>query len=160
VFCVLDDVCKTVTKVDPDNAFADRVSACSTNEHFKHRGKAFTIKHYAGDVTYEVGGMAEKNKDTLFKDLLETIKLAENTFLSQTLFPEEVDRDSKKAPTTFGYKIKSQANDLIATLMKATPHYVRCIKPNDEKKSNHFIKDRVMHQVCTPLAPPRRRSAL
>jgi myosin-1 len=98
-------------------------------------------------VTYEVGGMPEKNKDTLFKDLLETIKLAENTFLSQTLFPEEVDRDSKKAPTTFGYKIKSQANDLIATLMKATPHYVRCIKPNDEKKSNHFVKDRVMHQI-------------
>lgn len=98
-------------------------------------------------MTYETAGMPEKNKDTLFKDLLETIKLAENTFLSQTLFPEEVDRDNKKAPTTFGYKIKTQANDLIATLMKATPHYVRCIKPNDEKKANTFVKDRVMHQV-------------
>jgi myosin-1 len=144
VFCVLDDVCKTVTKVDPDNALADRLSACNGNEHFKHRGKAFTIKHYAGDVrvatlssircanasppcnspridslslsqvTYEVGGMPEKNKDTLFKDLLETIKLAENTFLSQTLFPEEVDRDSKKAPTTFGYKIKVQMSSSLA----------------------------------------------
>lgn len=57
-------------------------------------------------MTYEVAGMPEKNKDTLFKDLLETIKFAENKFLSETLFPEQVDRDDKKAPTTFGYKIK------------------------------------------------------
>ena len=51
VFCVLDDVCRTVTKVDADSSLCDRLTACGTNPHFKHRGKAFTIKHYAGDVS-------------------------------------------------------------------------------------------------------------
>jgi myosin-1 len=35
------------------------------------RGTAFCVKHYAGDVTYEVAGLVEKNKDTLLRDHLE-----------------------------------------------------------------------------------------
>ncbi|KAL6066179.1 Myosin-1 [Balamuthia mandrillaris] len=147
IFCVLDDVCKTVSKTNPDNAFAERVNCCNENPHFKHRGKAFTVNHYAGDVTYEISGMVDKNKDTLFKDLLATIKLAENKFVSQVLFPEEVDEDDKKMPTTATFKIKNQAAKLIDTLMKSTPHYVRCIKPNDDKKADYYVKERVMHQI-------------
>ena len=30
--------------------------------------------------------------------------------------------------------LQSQANLLVDTLMKCTPHYVRCIKPNETKK--------------------------
>jgi len=147
VFCVLDDVCKTVTKVDADSSLADRLSSLAQHEHFKHRGKAFTIKHYAGDVTYESNGMVEKNKDTLFKDLLETIKISDNRFLNSILYPEEVDRDDKKMPTTASFKIKNQAGQLIKTLMKSTPHYVRCIKPNDQKKSDCYDRERVLHQI-------------
>lgn len=37
-------------------------------------------------VTYESAGMIEKNKDTLFKDLLETIKLSDFAYVSFNLF--------------------------------------------------------------------------
>lgn len=69
------------------------------------RGTAFCVKHYAGDVTYEVAGLVEKNKDTLLRDHLEVLKMTDNELLL-ALFPDEIDTDSKKLPTTAGFKIK------------------------------------------------------
>ncbi|CAJ0950036.1 unnamed protein product [Ranitomeya imitator] len=40
-----------------------------------------------------------------------------------------------------------QANDLVQALMKCTPHYIRCIKPNETKKSHDWEDSRVKHQV-------------
>lgn len=73
------------------------------------RGNAFCVKHYAGDVTYEVVGMVEKNKDSLLKDHLEVLQLTDNELLL-ALFPDEIDTDSKKLPSTAGFKIKVNIN--------------------------------------------------
>ncbi len=69
------------------------------------RGGAFLVKHYAGDVTYEAAGMVEKNKDSLLKDHLEVIQMTDNELLL-ALFPDQIDTDSKKLPSTAGSKIK------------------------------------------------------
>lgn len=63
------------------------------------------MKHYAGDVMYNVSGMTDKNKDVLNKDLLDLAVNSSNPFL-QGLFPDRPDPDSKKRPPTQGDKIK------------------------------------------------------
>ena len=63
------------------------------------------VKHYAGDVMYNVTGMTDKNKDTLIKDLLDLVGASGNVFL-QGLFPDRPDPNSKKRPPTQGDKIK------------------------------------------------------
>ncbi|XP_013926053.1 PREDICTED: unconventional myosin-If-like, partial [Thamnophis sirtalis] len=63
------------------------------------------------------------------------------------LFPEKLDADKKGRPTTAGSKIKKQANDLVNTLKKCTPHYIRCIKPNETKRPRDWEESRVKHQV-------------
>lgn len=63
------------------------------------------IRHYAGDVTYNVAGMTDKNKDALIKDILDLVDASKDQFL-HTLFPDRPDPDSKKRPPTAGDKIK------------------------------------------------------
>ncbi|KAM7388082.1 hypothetical protein PAMP_024283 [Pampus punctatissimus] len=65
----------------------------------------------------------------------------------RSLFPENLNTDKKSRPTTASSKIKRQANDLVNTLMKCTPHYIRCIKPNETKRPKDWEESRVKHQV-------------
>lgn len=148
VFATLNDACATA-HADPaaaDNTFVQRLSGLSSHPNFQARQGNFIIKHYAGDVEYAVQGMTDKNKDQLLKDLLVLVGQSSNQFV-HTLFPHQVDTDNKRRPPTAGDKIKVSANDLVATLMKASPSYIRTIKPNENKSASEFNEANVLHQI-------------
>lgn len=129
-----------------DQAFAQRLNLFSSNPHFELRQNKFVIKHYAGDVTYDVDGITDKNKDQLQKDIIELMGTTQNSFIS-SIFPVNIDTDSKRRPPTAGDKIIKSANDLVETLSKAQPSYIRTIKPNETKSPTDFDDQRVLHQV-------------
>ncbi|KAL9101498.1 MAG: hypothetical protein Q9163_003246 [Psora crenata] len=148
IFAALNDSCATAHADSgaADQTFVQRLNALSTNPHFQPRQGQFVVKHYAGDVNYAIDGMTDKNKDQLLKDLLNLMKASKKQFV-QTLFPGHVDQDDKRRPPTAGDKIKASANDLVATLMKASPSYIRTIKPNDNKSPTEYNTGNVMHQI-------------
>ena len=43
-------------------------------EHYVGFSAGFTIHHYAGKVTYEAEGFADKNRDVLFRDCIELMQ--------------------------------------------------------------------------------------
>ncbi|KAI4217326.1 MAG: hypothetical protein LQ351_000635 [Letrouitia transgressa] len=148
VFAALNDACATA-HADPsaaDQTFVQRLNALSSNPHFQPRQGQFVIKHYAGDVGYAVEGMTDKNKDQLLKDLLNLVSESSNNFV-HTIFPHQVNQDDKRRPPTAGDKIKASANELVSTLMKAQPSYIRTIKPNDNKSPTEYNTANVMHQI-------------
>lgn len=148
VFAALNDACATA-HADPgaaDQTFVQRLNALASNPHFQPRQGQFVIKHYAGDVSYAVEGMTDKNKDQLLKDILNLVGASSNSFV-HALFPHQVNQDDKRRPPTAGDKIKASANDLVATLMKASPSYIRTIKPNDNKSPTEYNTANVMHQI-------------
>ncbi|SMN18848.1 similar to Saccharomyces cerevisiae YMR109W MYO5 One of two type I myosins [Maudiozyma saulgeensis] len=129
-----------------DQAFAQRLNLFSSNPHFELRQNKFVIKHYAGDVTYDVIGITDKNKDQLQKDLVELMGTTQNEFV-KVIFPDNVDRESKRRPPTAGDKIIKSANELVETISKAQPSYIRTIKPNQTKSPNDYDDRQVLHQV-------------
>ena len=148
VFAALNDACATA-HADPtaaDGTFVQRLNALSSNKHFENRQGQFLIKHYAGDVMYSVEGMTDKNKDQLLKDILDLIEGCGNDFLRE-IFPQQVNRDNKRRPPTASDKIKASANDLVQTLMKAQPSYIRTIKPNENKSPTEYNQGAVLHQI-------------
>ena len=148
VFAALNDACATAHADSgaADQTFVQRLNALSSNPHFQPRQGQFVIKHYAGDVNYAIDGMTDKNKDQLLKDLLNLVSESSNNFV-HSLFPHQVNQDDKRRPPTAGDKIKASANDLVGTLMKATPSYIRTIKPNDNKSPTEYNTGNVMHQI-------------
>eukprot|EP00074_Homo_sapiens_P071885 XP_011526327.1 unconventional myosin-If isoform X2 [Homo sapiens] len=155
IMSVLDDVCATMhaTGGGADQTLLQKLQAAvGTHEHFNSWSAGFVIHHYAGKVSYDVSGFCERNRDVLFSDLIELMQTSEQAFL-RMLFPEKLDGDKKGRPSTAGSKIKKQANDLVATLMRCTPHYIRCIKPNETKRPRDWEENR------TGDSPPRGDSA-
>ncbi|EGV99903.1 Myosin-Ie [Cricetulus griseus] len=149
IMSILDDVCATMHAVGEgaDQTLLQKLQMqIGSHEHFNSWNQGFIIHHYAGKVSYDMDGFCERNRDVLFMDLIELMQSSELPFI-KSLFPENLQADKKGRPTTAGSKIKKQANDLVSTLMKCTPHYIRCIKPNETKKPKDWEESRVKHQV-------------
>lgn len=148
VFAALNDACATAHADSgaADQTFVGRLNFLGQNPNFENRQGQFIVKHYAGDVSYAVQGMTDKNKDQLLKDLLNLVGSSSNPFI-HTLFPNQVNQDDKRRPPTASDKIKVSANDLVATLMKAQPSYIRTIKPNDNKAPKEYNVGNVLHQI-------------
>ncbi|XP_061838995.1 myosin IEb [Nerophis lumbriciformis] len=149
VMSILDDVCATMhAKGDgADQTLLQKLQGqVGSHEHFSSWNRGFVIHHYAGKVSYDVGGFCERNRDVLFNDIIELMQGSEFPFI-RALFPENLEAEKRGRPSTASSKIKKQANTLVKTLMKCTPHYIRCIKPNETKRPHDWEENRVHHQV-------------
>ncbi|XP_068426002.1 myosin IEb [Clinocottus analis] len=146
---VLDDVCATMHAKGEgaDQTLLQKLQGqIGSHEHFSSWNKGFIIHHYAGKVSYDVSGFCERNRDVLFNDIIELMQSSEFSFI-RALFPENLEAEKRGRPTTASSKIKKQANSLVQTLMKCTPHYIRCIKPNETKRPQDWEDKRARHQV-------------
>uniref|UniRef100_A0A8C8CN71 Osteoclast-stimulating factor 1 n=1 Tax=Oncorhynchus tshawytscha TaxID=74940 RepID=A0A8C8CN71_ONCTS len=144
IMSILDDVCATMHAVGEgaDQTMLQKLRvAINSHEHFNSWNQGFIIHHYAGKVSYDAEGFCERNRDVLFSDLIELMQSSE---IPQNSNPPT----HPPTPHTHTHRHKcKQANDLVQTLMKCTPHYIRCIKPNETKKPKDWEESRVKHQV-------------
>uniref|UniRef100_A0A4W4GQV4 Osteoclast-stimulating factor 1 n=1 Tax=Electrophorus electricus TaxID=8005 RepID=A0A4W4GQV4_ELEEL len=143
IMSILDDVCATMHAKGEgaDQTMLQKLRMQINNhEHFNSWNQGFIIHHYAGKVSYDAEGFCERNRDVLFTDLIELMQS------SEIYWCKCQHRQTKKKKERKAHSNK-QANDLVSTLMKCTPHYIRCIKPNETKKPKDWEESRVKHQV-------------
>jgi len=122
----------------------------------KDAQKCFNIIHFAGNVSYNVTNFLDKNKDSLHADISAVVAGSDNTLLQEIVKPEEASGKSgrsarggnkaKKQPT-LGFQFKQQLSSLMDTLNTTYPHFVRCMKSNDQKKGDIFAADRMLAQL-------------
>lgn len=106
----------------------------------------FCLRHYAGDVKYNVEGFLDKNNDFLFRDLKRAMTKSSNAIIKK-LFLEDEFINSKKRPDTAITQFKNSLNNLMRILSSKEPSYVRCIKPNGRMSGEIFDTELVRHQV-------------
>ncbi|VVA34612.1 PREDICTED: myosin-6 [Prunus dulcis] len=108
----------------------------------------FTICHYAGDVTYQTEFFLDKNKDYVVTEHQALLSASECSFVSGLfpLLPEESAKSSKFS--SIGSRFKQQLQSLLETLSAIEPHYIRCVKPNNQLKPAIFENGAVLQQLC------------
>lgn len=106
----------------------------------------FRIKHYAGTVEYKVEFFIERNTDILSRDALYVLNSSGDPFIRE-MFPEKATISDMKRPETVGSQFRDSVQQLIENLLKKKPHYIRCLKPNAEKKKDFLDEELVTHQI-------------
>merc|ERR1712172_95756 len=115
----------------------------------------FAVIHYAATVSYNLTGWLEKNKDPLNDTIVEMIKNGGNSLMIQCFAdhpgqpletPKDQDRKKKGGGKTVSSYFKGQLDDLMTTLYKTEPHFIRCVVPNTHKIPGGVEPDLVMHQ--------------
>lgn len=112
----------------------------------------FVLIHTAKAVEYIISGFRVKNKDHVTKEL-------ENTILSSkfesiaAIYENKIDKieektqPGKKGEKTLAAKFRTQMKDLMQELMSCDVNFIRCIKPNEEKKPDYFFTGFVLQQI-------------
>uniref|UniRef100_A0AAZ3SJ67 Uncharacterized protein n=1 Tax=Oncorhynchus tshawytscha TaxID=74940 RepID=A0AAZ3SJ67_ONCTS len=114
----------------------------------------FGIRHYAGEVLYDVTGVLEKNRDTFRDDILNMLKESKLDFIYD-LFERVGSRNSEETlkmgtarrKPTVSSQFRDSLHSLMGTLSVSNPFFVRCIKPNNEKNPSVFDPEVVLNQL-------------
>ncbi|KAI8883728.1 hypothetical protein K501DRAFT_323360 [Backusella circina FSU 941] len=168
ILSCLEDEC--VTQGTDERLLSKISDQNKSNPRYKrdHFNEGFTVKHYAGAVKYTTSGWVERGKDPLNEHVARLFAESENPHIAalfQDYAPEEptTPQPSSRMPSktrsmsrlrkgagnfhTVGHKHKTQLKDLMTTLHKTHPHFVRCILPNNRKRPGEIHPFLVLHQL-------------
>ncbi|XP_062386970.1 unconventional myosin-XV [Sardina pilchardus] len=120
----------------------------------------FTIKHYAGKVTYQVHKFLDKNFDQVRQEVLDLFiqsrnKMVSNLFVSYAeVLGQQRTHVRKNSTVTRRYQASTVAAkfqlsllELIEKIERCNPFFVRCIKPNHNKEPGVFDVELVSTQL-------------
>lgn len=141
-----------------DSTLLEKLHSQHANNHFYVKPRVavnnFGVKHYAGEVQYDVRGILEKNRDTFRDDLLNLLRESRFDFIYD-LFEHVSSRSSqdtlkcgsKHRRPTVSSQFKDSLHSLMAMLSSSNPFFIRCIKPNVQKMPDHFDQAVVLNQL-------------
>jgi myosin-5 len=157
---ILDDQCRAPGTTDKTFCI-DLYRKCSEHPRFEadYRqvgAQCFGVKHYAGPVEYDTGGFVEKNRDELPKEATDLLLSSDKELVKQLAIilqdanigaapsargssaPASKRGGSSSTRVTVGGQFSRQLHELRNKIDITRPHYIRCLKPNDQLVPDHF----------------------
>jgi myosin heavy subunit len=155
IISLLDESCMLASSTDEQ--FAQKLYTGLKDEQRLSKPKlsqtAFTLSHYAGDVTYESNTFLDKNKDFVIQEHEEILASGSHEELVRMFALGDDSSETSgrgKSSTKFSSvstRFKKQLGELMSKLNATEPHYIRCIKPNAASKASSFEGANVLQQL-------------
>jgi len=171
IISILDEQCR-LTKCTDQSFVAKTYEVCADHPRFigSDRSKAlgcFSVQHYAGPVEYNSESFLAKNKDELPKETTDLLLSSSKQLLqelgqmlSASLSPPAASSPgagtgspylkrsaSSLSRASVGSQFSSQLRQLRERIDRTAPHYVRCLKPNDELVPDNFVPAIIADQL-------------
>ncbi|XP_032889430.1 unconventional myosin-Vb [Amblyraja radiata] len=167
---LLDEECRMPKGTDQSWAqkLYDRHSSSCHFQKPRMSNMAYVVIHFADKVEYQCDGFLEKNRDTVYQEQINILKASKYQLVAD-LFQDEdssasiakgkkskinvrplkpaMKASNKEHKKTVGHQFRNSLHLLMETLNSTTPHYVRCIKPNDDKFAFSFDPARAVQQL-------------
>jgi len=156
VLCLLDEAC--LFPKSSDETFLNKLNQVHVQSAIYERagikqtkyGSAFVINHSAAPVIYTVADFLSKNRDRLESNIT-GLMMTSSVTLIRDLFNDHENENTRStfsgANAFLGSKFKDDIHKLMDALYSTTPHFVRCLKANGEKRSGYMDPNLVMHQL-------------
>eukprot|EP00095_Tigriopus_kingsejongensis_P002709 maker-scaffold809_size94238-snap-gene-0.26 protein:Tk02709 transcript:maker-scaffold809_size94238-snap-gene-0.26-mRNA-1 annotation:"myosin-i heavy chain" len=137
--------------------------------------RTFGIIHYTGQVVYDTSDFLDTNRDVIPDDLVSIFSRGSCNFgfathlfgneikamcsqgggeiaprgvsfrISPTSHPELLNGDEPVSTLTQDFH--TRLDNLLRTLVHAKPHFVRCLRPNENDSLTEFDRTLVVHQI-------------
>ena len=159
ILAILDEQC--IVPQSTDEKFTRYLySKCDKHKRFSASSAQrvdykFSIDHYAGDVEYSTENWLEKNKDQLPAKSAALLKNSSFELLAS--IQKYVRSEHRKgrgavargaiATKSVGFQFSTQLKTLRERIDVTTPHYIRCLKPNDELVRDKFEPKNIVDQL-------------
>uniref|UniRef100_A0A672IWT3 Methyl-CpG binding domain protein 3b n=1 Tax=Salarias fasciatus TaxID=181472 RepID=A0A672IWT3_SALFA len=193
MFDLLDEECRMPKGSDENwvRKLYDQHLTSVPHPHFRKprmSTSAFIVLHFADTVQYESEGFLDKNRDTVFEELINILKASQVEYMCANYHKYQISqsaedvidsylcglqselvaelfqqlgntpsvangsvrsgkRTTREHKLTVGCQFRQSLQMLMDTLNSTTPHYVRCIKPNDLKEPFMFDPKRTVQQL-------------
>lgn len=157
-----------ISLLDEESTLPERTDLTLVNKLKRHlndnscfkgeRGRAFSVRHYAGEVVYDTNSFLEKNRDLLHFDLLQV--LSTSCYELPRLFASIITKEAQEFTSpvgrenglessrlTLATKFKGQLFKLLQHVENTSPHFIQCIKPNRLQLPGVFEQDLVLQQI-------------
>lgn len=114
------------------------------------------MKHTAREVEYLIDGFVEKNKDELSPFLKQAFDTSYQTIvdifelksgLKQISGQEQAEVKKSPKEKYLGFKFRRDMSSLVEQLGKCDCHFIRCIKPNEFKRSDFWNPHLALMQI-------------
>ncbi|XP_058458630.1 unconventional myosin-XV isoform X2 [Malaya genurostris] len=122
----------------------------------------FGVTHYAGQVWYCVDGFLEKNRDALKMDVIELLSSSTEPLVGEMTKQLRAQRDigktlprgingrfvtMKPRTPTVAARFSDSLQQLLQSMAKCNPWFVRCVKPNNDKQALRMDMPCVLQQL-------------
>ncbi|EZG47683.1 putative myosin [Gregarina niphandrodes] len=150
VISYLEDTC-LAPGGDDKKFLAGAAGALSSNKHFAKAKISsdinFIITHTIGDIQYNSTGFIAKNKDMLKAELVEVMQKS-SSHVTAALFKDVTITKGKIGKSQLISSVfLGQLTKLMELIRSTEPHFIRCLKPNEEKQALKFTSAKVLIQL-------------